>query len=160
MPGAGKTTLAQEASHKLGIASLDTDHLIEKSFQKKEELKLKISDIYRQINHLDFRMLERKVLKQIPDTPCIVSCGGGLPCYFDNLEYLMKKGVIIWLDTALSQIEARLNQTQIDRPVLAIKSEKAYLSQLLALYETRKKFYERANYVGSHNECLHFLFHL
>ena len=157
MPGAGKTTLVKELSSKLQLKGIDTDNLIEQAYLKQTNKKRTISDIFRELNTLDFRNLERLVLHKIPTAPCLVSCGGGLPCFFDNINILKKNGTVIWLNTTLEEIEANAKLNAIDRPTLNTDNPFELNSQLIKLLETRKVFYEKAHFTGNYKECYEFI---
>lgn len=53
-----------------------------------------------------FRMAERDCLHRIVERwhqdgtpPQIVACGGGTPCFFDNMEFIKTSGHVVFIDT-------------------------------------------------------------
>ena len=157
MPGAGKTTLAKEVSSTLNFEGIDTDLLIEQSYFKRTCNRLTVSEIYREIGLIKFRNIERIILQKIPSTPCLVSCGGGLPCFFDNIDVMLAKGTVIWLNTPLEEIEANAKQHNLDRPTLSTQSNLSLMQELNKLLESRKKFYKKAHFSENYNGCYEFI---
>ena len=83
--GAGKTSLAKQLALRLSLTHLDSDAEIEKQECKP------INEIFQSQGESYFRSLEKKWIDNLDSTPTIVSCGGGLPCYNDNILTLKKK---------------------------------------------------------------------
>jgi shikimate kinase len=90
---------------------LDIDALIEQREGRS------ISQIFSEQGELYFRQLEQQELNELPDVPQIVACGGGLPCFEDNLLRLKLKGLVIYLEAAPEVLYARI-QNEVDRPLL------------------------------------------
>ena len=81
--GAGKTTIGRVLARELGLDFYDLDWYIEDRFHKK------IPDIFAEQGEEGFRDIERKMLHEVAEFEnVIVSCGGGTPCFFDNMEYM------------------------------------------------------------------------
>jgi shikimate kinase len=132
--GAGKTSLAKQLAHKLSLRHLDSDAEIEKQEGKP------INEIFQNQGESYFRSLEKKWLDNLDSTPTIVSCGGGLPCYNDNIITLKKKGWILYLNTPIHFIIQRLDQDQ-KRPLLHEKSKE----EIIALKQRRELYYGMAH---------------
>ena len=137
--GSGKTTIGKDIATDLKIPFLDLDQLIEEHYQKS------ISQIFKEHGESRFREVERNMLNKISDYEnCIISTGGGTPCFFDNMEQMNNKGTTIFLDTSIDELVDRLYYEGNKRPLLQGKSRQQlyeYITQTLA---ERKSFYSKA----------------
>jgi shikimate kinase len=64
----------------------------------------------------------------------VLATGGGAPCFFDNMDWMNKQGITIWLDEPLPVIAARLAPEKAHRPLIAKLSD----SELLAFLEKQR----------------------
>ena len=90
--GAGKTTIGKALSQELGIVFYDLDWYIENRMRKT------VAQIFAEKGEEGFRLIEHNMLHEIAEfEDVIISCGGGTPCFFDNMDYLNEQGqVIFW----------------------------------------------------------------
>ena len=90
--GTGKTTIGKAIAEKLGFQHLDLDVFIENKYHKT------ISQIFKELGEENFRKLEQNALMQIVDfEQCVISTGGGTPCFFDNLQQINTRGISFYL---------------------------------------------------------------
>ena len=132
--GAGKTTLAKEISEKYNIPFLDSDAEIEK-----QEC-ISIKDIFRMKGEPYFRGLETNWLQNLNDEPKVISCGGGLPCFNDNILMLKKKGQVIYIDSPNDHILERI-YNDVSRPLVKNKTKE----EILNLKRKRELYYNLAD---------------
>jgi shikimate kinase len=137
--GVGKTTIAEHLSAKYNINFIDTDNEIRKITNKS------ISENFKKYGENNFRELERKILKSISKNN-IVSCGGGLPIYKDNMKFIKKSGVSIYLKSSEDEIFFRLAQNIGDRPLIQNKSPKELRFFIKETLSKREIFYKMADY--------------
>ena len=85
--GSGKTTLGRKLANRMGYEFIDLDHKLE------QQAELSIAEYFSIFGEDAFRKLESEVLKKTlyPDD-AIVSTGGGLPCCFDNMDWMKANG--------------------------------------------------------------------
>jgi shikimate kinase len=111
MMGCGKSTLGSLLAQQFDLPFFDID----------AEIELKegssISQIFAEKGELHFRRIEQQILDELPGGPHIVACGGGLPCFEDNLLRMKQKGLVIYLEVPPSILYARI-QNELDRPLL------------------------------------------
>src|SRR6188768_135637 len=92
LPGSGKTTLGKQLAERLGYAFVDTDEEIVKREGRS------IPDIFTQDGEDKFRLMEKEVLEElVGKTNTVVSTGGGLPCFHQNMFMIRNKGMAIYL---------------------------------------------------------------
>ena len=77
----------------------------------------------------------------------IISCGGGTPCFFDNMDYLNAQGDTVYLKASPEVLCAHLKMARTERPLIKGKEEgelKLFIEEQLQL---REPFYSRARYM-------------
>ena len=135
--GSGKSTLGILLSNTLNFNFIDTDKLIEKRNS------MSISNMFKTKGELFFRDEEKKILKEIIKlNKTIISTGGGMPCFNNNIETLNKHGKTIYLDYDIETLYLRLKKDN-NRPLLNNKSLKKNIQELL---NTRREIYNKCNY--------------
>lgn len=134
MSGAGKSTLATYLGEKFGYDVVDTDSEI------KKKMGLEIEEIFDRYGEEHFRYLEREVVKEIGlKQGQVISTGGGVILFEDNIINLKKNGEIYYLETSPSVLYERLLGSDEVRPLL--KGENP-LESINKMYEARKGRYE------------------
>lgn len=111
MMGSGKSTVGGALAQQLNLPFLDIDAVIEQSEGRV------VSRIFSEYGEPYFRRLEQQVLEDLPNRPQIVACGGGLPCFEDNLSRLKQNGLVVYLEVPPSVLYARIEK-EINRPLL------------------------------------------
>jgi len=140
--GSGKTTLGRKLASRVGFEFIDLDHKLE------QQVELSIAEYFSFFGEDAFRKLESEVLKNTlyPDN-VIVSTGGGLPCYFDNMDWMKANGKVIYIKLPPKTLADRLESGKEERPLLQDKHGDdlvAFIEQKLA---EREGFYMQANII-------------
>lgn len=139
--GAGKTHWGRLLSEKLGIRFFDLDE------QVTEHAGKSIPEIFATEGEEQFRLLEKEVLYIITESheSFVMACGGGSPCYFNNIEYMNQAGTTVWINTPLDTLFDRLVKEKDKRPLikeLSVEQLRVFISKKFA---DRKIYYEQAN---------------
>ena len=131
--GSGKTTIGQLVASKLGIAFRDTDHVIEGRAGKS------VSDIFLEDGEDEFRILEKKVLRdELLSDDTVLALGGGAPISVDAQSALRAiASPVIYLDISLATVAPRIGFNR-DRPLLLHNPR----GQWQTLMEARRPIYE------------------
>lgn len=138
--GSGKSHIGKLLSLKMGYNFIDLDVEIEKKG-------MSISEIFNQKGEDYFRQLESEMLlKTINSTKTVISCGGGTPCFFDNMEWMNRNGITIFLNPATEILVERLKLEKEKRPLLLNKTEDEIYYFIEQLLERRIEFYQKANF--------------
>lgn len=143
MPGVGKSYWAEHIAAAQGLQCIDLDDMIA------VRSGLDIATFFDRFGEEAFRHLERLTLNQIQEVfphNCVVACGGGTPCYADNLSLMKAKGTVVYLKASLPFIEQNVQGETQKRPLLQREDWQKELSDLL---EQRQPFYEQANFIVS-----------
>ena len=137
--GSGKTTLGRAVASRTGISFIDLDDFIE----KREGCTVK--EIFARRGEDAFRAIEREALAEVsrrPDT--LVACGGGTPCFGDNMELLNRCGLTVYLDAPHASLLSRLKEGRAKRPLIASLSDEELDSFIISQMQWREPFYSRA----------------
>jgi Shikimate kinase len=137
--GAGKTTLGKALAHRMNLSHIDTDNYIEKRYHKK------ISEIFSSEGEERFRDIEHRIIKEIAEIEdVVVSTGGGLPCFNNNMAVMNNFGITVYLETSAEELAARLNESKSVRPVLKNRSGNELIMFIKESLDKRNVFYEQA----------------
>ena len=135
----GKTTFGRALARKLGLQHIDLDFYIEQRFHSS------IRDIFASKGESEFRRIESAMLREVGEmTDVIVSCGGGTPCFGDNIGFMNSRGLTVCLQASDDVIADRIINAGNKRPLMAGKSKEEILETLKKHMEVRKPFYEQA----------------
>ncbi len=151
---AGKTTLGYQLARSLNMRFTDLDQLITRQLQKP------IDALFAEHGEDGFREIEKNALHSTFKTPeLVLATGGGTPCFFDNMDYMIKNGLAFYLKLPREIIIKRLLKSVKERPLVSGKSYEELETIVHDLYETRKKFYEKAQYSvdASNKNALHYI---
>jgi shikimate kinase len=153
--GSGKSFYAKGLSEYLHVPFVDLDQFIEK------EQAISISEIFEKMGESAFRTLESVAIKQVyadllttnaenrqkNDILGVISCGGGTPCFNENMEWMNAHGLTIWINPPEDILLERLIKEKKTRPLVASLSEdhlKDFIQQKLL---ERKPYYVKAQFV-------------
>ena len=137
--GSGKSTIAKKIAASLAWSFIDLDKAIE------EEIKLSISEIFKVRGEAYFRELESDVLRKFKSHKnTIISCGGGTPCYHDNMEYMNDTGITVYIRMTPAALRSRLKVNKSNRPLIADKNDDELLSYIQESLSLREKWYTKA----------------
>ena len=139
--GAGKTTIGKALSKELGIIFYDLDWYIESRMRKT------VSEIFAERGEEGFRKIEYNMLHEVAEfEDVIISCGGGTPCFFDNMDYLNQQGQTVYLKAEPEVLYKHLQMAKVERPLLKGKSKVELLTFIKEQLEKREPFYTKARY--------------
>jgi len=139
--GSGKTHWGKLLSAKLQLPFRDLDSAI----VEKEERS--VSDIFAEKGEEYFRYLEKEVLEELvgQEESFILSCGGGTPCFFNNIEFMKKSGKVLWLNTSVDVLKERLLKERMSRPLIREIDEGELKRYIIRKLTERKMYYEQAD---------------
>ncbi len=140
--GSGKTTFGKRLAKQLGYTFVDTDKLIE------TQEGMTIPDIFALSGEAHFRALEQTVLHQTAhQTNAVIACGGGTPCFFDNIAWMRANGVVVYLKVPEKELFKRLQQASVKRPLLAGLDDAQLTAFIRDKTAERAAYYEQAHQV-------------
>lgn len=144
--GAGKTTVGKALAKDLGLMFYDLDWYIESRMRKT------VAQIFAERGEEGFRQIERNMLHEVAEfEDVIISCGGGTPCFFDNIEYMNQQGDTVYLQASPEVLAAHLKMGKGVRPLIAGKSEEELNRFIVESLEKREPFYTKARHIVNVN---------
>lgn len=135
----GKTTFGRALALRSGMQHIDLDFYIEQRFHST------IKELFASQGEEEFRRIEAEMLREVGEVcDVVVSCGGGTPCFYDNMEYMNSKGITVCLSAANDVIADRIIKAGDKRPLMASKSRSEILQSIKVHMEQRAPFYNQA----------------
>lgn len=137
--GSGKSTVAKKLSKLMGWEYIDLDSLIENNNA------CSISRIFEKEGEAGFRKIEAETLRTLTiHKDLIVSCGGGTPCYYKNMDWMNSNGYTVYIELSIAALKSRLVNARTSRPLISNYSDselEAYISNTMS---EREKYYLQA----------------
>ena len=139
--GSGKTTVGRALAKELGLPFYDLDWYIESRMRKK------VSQIFAKQGEEEFRRIERNMLHEVAEfEDVVISCGGGTPCFFDNMDYMNSQSQVVWLKATPEVLHKHLLMGKGDRPLLKGKTPDELIAFIREQLQQREPFYSQARY--------------
>ena len=137
--GAGKTTAAKRLANRLGWEVADTDALFERKYR------ISVDDFFQKYDEPLYRKLESQVLKETESLEnTVISTGGGTACYFDNMDWMNRYGLTVFLRISPKAAVDRVLHSRHKRPLVRGKTEAELTEFVQQHYTSRLPFYEQA----------------
>ena len=140
--GAGKTTVGKALAKALGLDFYDLDWDIESRMHKT------VNQIFDDQGEDGFGRIEHNMLHEVAEFEnVIISCGGGTPCFFDNMDYINRQGYTIYLKSTPEVLHKHLQMGKTVRPLLLNKTAdevKAFITEQLS---QREPYYLKAQHI-------------
>ena len=139
--GAGKTTVGKQLAKALNLLFYDLDWYIETRMHRK------VAQIFAESGEEGFRAIERNMLHEVAEFEnVVISCGGGTPCFFDNMDYMNRQVDVIYLKAKPEVLYKHLMMGKTERPLIKGKSHEQLLDFINQQLEKREPFYTKAKY--------------
>jgi len=137
--GSGKSTLGKGLAKALGISWIDLDTEIETRY------KVSIPDFFSKYGETAFRDVEHKVLNDISLIPdIVVSTGGGVPCFHNNMELMNQAGLTIYLQATPEIILTRIGPFAWKRPLFQQMDGTDIMEKITVHLKSREQYYQQA----------------
>lgn len=139
--GSGKSTLGRHLARRLSCQVVDTDKRVE------QMVGASVADIFHYEGEEYFRQAEREALESALSSgdTLIISTGGGLPTWRDNMEWMNGVGVTIYLKRTPEQILSRLSAYGREkRPMFRGKSDEELLEFMREQMAQREEYYAKS----------------
>ena len=140
--GSGKSSLGKRLARRMGLRCVDTDNVVE------QQVGAPIADIFHYEGEEYFRIAERRAVEGLANEAMdiVIATGGGLPTWRDNMEWMLRSGVVIYLRRSPEQILSRLSAYGREkRPMFRGKSDEELLEFMRQQMAEREKYYTQAH---------------
>ncbi|MFO7977326.1 MAG: shikimate kinase [Bacteroidales bacterium] len=138
--GSGKSTLGKRLARRLDYGFQDLDHEVEKNQG------MSVGEIFSKHGEAYFRKLEQKQLHETAlHDNMVIATGGGTPCFFDNMDFIIRSGMSVYLRMSHLSLAHRLENAFTRRPLLDdLQGEplQQYIAQKL---QEREPYYLQAH---------------
>ncbi len=139
----GKSTIGKILAEKTQMKWVDLDKIIESN------VKLSVSDIFKEKGEIFFRKQEHLEFKKIINTEeqLVISTGGGTPCYANNHLLLNGNNVVsIYLYASIGNLYNRLTNNTSKRPLVANQTEEELKEFIAKNLFDRSYYYNQATF--------------
>lgn len=151
--GSGKSHYGKLLSEAMGVPHVDLDAAIE------AEEGMTIAAIFAEKGEDYFREQESRMLRLITASFSghmkendhkitifgILSCGGGTPCFHQNMAWMNEQGITVWIAPDVDVLVSRLAGERSKRPLIAGLDDMELKSQVLKRLADREKYYAQAH---------------
>lgn len=139
--GAGKTTVGKTLAQELNLPFYDLDWYIESRMRKT------VKEIFDERGEEGFRLIEHNLLHEVAEfEDVIISCGGGAPCFYDNIDYMNQQGDTVYLKATPEVLYGHLKMGKSVRPLLQNKTSEEVEEFINEQLQVREPFYSKAKY--------------
>ena len=139
--GAGKTTIGKALAKELGVTFYDLDWYIETRMRRT------IKQIFDEKGEDGFRRIEHNMLHEVAEFEnVVISCGGGTPCFYDNIDYMNSQAQVVYLKASHEVLYEHLQMGRRVRPLLLGKSPDEVRTFIVEQLAKREEFYSKANH--------------
>lgn len=142
--GSGKSTLGKAILSEGKIPFIDLDDFIVVRAGKP------ITAIFDEGGEMLFRKLEQEALQSLIEAKpqnMLIACGGGTPCFGENLTYMKNAGETIYLKTPIKELARRLLPQKSHRPLIKHLHDEELEDFIQGLLEQRESYYLQANHI-------------
>lgn len=137
--GSGKSHWGRIWADKLAMPFYDLDERIEVEQQQA------IAAIFENKGEDYFREREADALRAFETIPAgIIACGGGTPCFFDNIAWMNANGLTVYLQANPRLLYDRVMLEKEKRPLLKKVNEAELLFFIEQTLKSREPFYQQA----------------
>ena len=139
--GSGKTTVGKALSKETGMMFYDLDWYIESRMRRT------VAQIFSDEGEEGFREIERNMLHEVAEfEDVVISCGGGTPCFYDNMDYMNAQGDTIYLQASPDVLAGHLRMGKVVRPLIAGKSDEELRQYIIESLKQREPYYTKAHH--------------
>lgn len=140
--GAGKTTVGRMLAKDMGLMFYDLDWYITSRMRRT------VAQIFEGSGEEGFRRIERNMLHEVAEFEnVVISCGGGTPCFFDNMDYLNLQSETVYLKATPEVLYAHLKMGKSVRPLLLDKTPEEVEAFVKQQLQQREPYYSKAKHV-------------
>ena len=140
--GSGKTHWGSIWAAANGFTFVDLDQAIEKAEG------IAVAEIFEKNGEDYFRLLETKMLRRFANKQnTIIACGGGTPCFHDNIQWMNEHGTTVYISSTTNRILERVLEEQDKRPLLKKMNQAELLFFIEQKLKEREPFYTQAKII-------------
>ena len=140
--GSGKSTVGKRLALRLGYSFLDMDREIQK------EAGMNVNRIFAEKGEEEFRRMEHELILKISGMEnVVISTGGGVPRFYDNMEIINKNGISIYLQMTPEDLLSRLKGSKYERPLIRGLSTAELADYISEKLREREPYYLKSKHI-------------
>jgi shikimate kinase len=139
--GSGKTYWGGQWARQTGLDFKDLDREIEK------KLEASVASVFETKGEPFFRETEAEMLRALPLQPSIIACGGGTPCFHNNLEWMNASGTTIYLKASAAYLFENISAEPYVRPLLKNMNNNEIVYFIESKMTEREQYYNQATII-------------
>ncbi|MDD2284573.1 MAG: shikimate kinase [Paludibacter sp.] len=138
--GSGKTAMGKLLAKRHGLTFIDLDSYIENKFRRT------VARIFAEDGETSFREIEKNCLHEVAEfEDVVIATGGGVPCFFDNMDFMNQRGETIYIRLTPEHLAERLSSSRAGvRPLLKNKTGDELQQYITETLQKREPYYLRA----------------
>lgn len=145
--GSGKTYWGKLWAEESGMSYFDLDNVIEK------QVGMTIETIFEKKGENYFREQESALLRNMDQQEdCVISCGGGTPCFDGNMQWMNENGTTVYLQAQPVKLIENILLEIDKRPLLKKINKGEMLFFIEQKLKERDPFYTKAKIILSVKE--------
>ena len=138
--GSGKSKTGEALAKIFKLSFVDIDQLIE------NKIGSSISAYFESKGEESFRKIETEVLHSTKSlNNIIVATGGGTPCFNDNLDWMNKHGITVYLEANAGLLFHRLALSKAGRPLIESLNDVELMEYISGSLAKRIPIYSKAS---------------
>ena len=140
--GSGKSHWGKIWAAEFKLAFVDLDEVIQM------EEGGSVVDIFESKGEDYFRTVEAKKLREVSKLKnTIIACGGGTPCFHENMQWMNDRGISVYISATPDEILRRLINGQAQRPLIKKLNQAELLFFIQQKLKEREPFYSQCNII-------------
>ena len=140
--GCGKTTMGKKLAARLDYKFIDLDEVLE------QHTGITIAQYFKIHGEDSFRKLESEIMKKTDTTiPAVISTGGGLPSFFNNMQWMKQHGQTVYIKLNPGVLASRLEHSKEERPILYGKHSDELIAFIKEKLAEREVYYNQASLI-------------
>lgn len=140
--GVGKTTLGKQLAQKLAYAFVDTDAMVTALEGKP------VKEVFAARGEAYFRKKEQECLHRLAKRDnLVIATGGGIPCFYDNMDWMNAHGHTVYLYMTAEGLYQRLKNEREERPLISAYTADELYDFISNSLQSREAFYLKSRTV-------------
>ncbi len=145
--GSGKSVFGKRLAKRLNIKFFDLDKHIEQNYR------MTIPSIFSTFDETVFRNIEKiELVKILKEDSFVLSCGGGTPCFNNNIDTINDYGLSIYIELDQESLVERLSKSRTKRPLITGLKQEELANKVSELLKIREKNYKQAHITVNGND--------
>ena len=141
--GSGKTTAGRRLASSLEWDFVDLDELIEK------DKGMPVAELFESFGEDWFRIVESETLRRTGElSNTVISTGGGTPCFFENMNFMIRNGITVYLRMTPENLARRLSRESSGSPLLKGIAKKDLPQFIADKLSEREHWYSMAEIIS------------